>query len=175
MTEVTAHDQTDFADDERPWTLNLAIRLIVVMIIAGAFTLVLLIIRHDDLITVWAQGNPAVREILETRGLQAVKDGSIPPPRFIPVGITEFIVLAGLTGILAVFLRNGFEWARIGITLLLFFAAVAGIAGFRVGQPGVFTVCAVGMLVLAIALMVPLWHPLTTAYIHPREPDPLER
>ncbi|WP_300676629.1 hypothetical protein [Nocardioides sp.] len=154
--------------DPRPWSLTLALRLIVAMIVVGAVTVLLVIWRQDDLITVWAKGNPAAKELLASHGLEAVKEGSVTPPRFIPVAITEYIVLAGLVGVLAAFLRNGFEWARISITVLLFFTGVAAIAGFRVGQPTLFSVFSVILLVLFVALMVPLWHPATTAYLHPR-------
>jgi hypothetical protein len=122
---------------------------------------------------VWALGNPAVREVLETRGLQAVKDGSIPPPQFIPVAVTLYVVLAGLMGVLTVFLRNGFEWARLGITVSLFFAGVASVAGMRVGQPLLFDVVTLVLLGFFAVMMVPLWHRDTTSYIHEDPVDPL--
>ncbi|MFT4263217.1 MAG: hypothetical protein QM572_07545 [Nocardioides sp.] len=171
---ATSAGAADVDPDAPPWTLVLALRIIVGMILVGAATVVLVVVRQDDLIRVWAQGNSAVREVLETRGLDAVKNGSVTPPRFVPVGITEYVVLASLVGVLALFLRNGFEWARMAITVLLFFTGVAAFAGFRVGQPGLFSVCAVVLMAMFVALMVPLWHPATTAYIHERIEDPLE-
>jgi hypothetical protein len=156
--------------DERPASLTLALQLLAALVLLGAVTVVLIITRHDDLIRSWAEGNPAVREILQTRGLDAVKEGSVQPPQFIRVAITMYVVLASLIAVLGVFLNNGFEWARLGITVLLFFSAVAGIAGLRVGQPVAFAVCTVVGLALFAALMVPLWHPATTAYIH-ADPD----
>ncbi|GAA1961486.1 hypothetical protein GCM10009798_21560 [Nocardioides panacihumi] len=152
--------------DERPASLTLALRLLAALVVLGAVAVVLIVTRQDDLIRSWAEGNPAVREVLNTRGLEAVKEGSVQPPRFVPVAITLYVVLAGLTAVLGVFLNNGYEWARLGITVLLFFSAVAGIAGLRVGQPVVFDVCTVVGLALFAAMMVPLWHPDTTAYIH---------
>jgi hypothetical protein len=152
--------------DLRPLSLTLALRLIVAMVLVGAVTVLLVIWRQDDLIRVWAEGNPATKGLLASHGLDAVKEGSVTPPRFVPVAITEYIVLAGLVGMLAVFLRYGYEWARISITVLLFFAAVASVAGFRVGQPGLFSIVTVILIVLFAALMVPLWHPATTAYLH---------
>lgn len=174
VNEIDAPDPLAADPNERPWTLTLALRIIGAMVVLGAITVVLVVLRHDDLIRVWAEGNPAVREVLAHRGLQAVKEGSIPPPRFVPVGLTLFVVVAGLVGVLAMFLRNGFEWARIGITVLLFFTAVASVAGFRVGQPALFSFCTVVLMVMFVALMVPLWHPETTAYIHESIEDPLE-
>lgn len=156
--------------DERPASLTLALRLLAALVLLGAVVVLLIVTRQDDLIRSWAEGNPAVREVLHTRGLEAVKEGSVQPPRFIPVAITLYVVLAGLIAVLGVFLNNGYEWARLGITVLLFFSAVAGIAGLRVGQPVVFDVCTVVGLALFAAMMVPLWHPDTTAYIH-ADPD----
>jgi hypothetical protein len=151
--------------DERPASLTMALRLLAGLVLLGAVTVVLIVVRQDDLIRSWAEGNPAVREVLQTRGLDAVKEGSVQPPHFVPVAITLYVVLAGLVAVLGVFVVNGFAWARIGITLLLFFSAVAGVAGMRVGQPLTFTICTVIGLALFGALMAPLWHPDTTAYI----------
>jgi hypothetical protein len=156
--------------DERPPSLILALRLLAVLVLLGAVTVVLIVLMQDSLIRAWAEGNPAAREILETRGLEAVKEGSVQPPHFIPVAITLYVVLAGLVAVLGVFLSNGFEWARLGITVLLFFSAVAGVAGLRVGQPLTFDVCTIVCLAFFAAVMVPLWHPDTTAYIH-ADPD----
>jgi hypothetical protein len=156
--------------DERPASLTLALRLLAVLVLLGAVTVVLIVLRQDDLIRSWAEGNPAVREVLETRGLDAVKEGSVQPPQFTRVAITMYVVLAGLIAVLGVFLNNGFEWSRLGITVLLFFSAVAGVAGLRVGQPITFSVCTVVGLALFAAVMVPLWHRDTTAYIH-ADPD----
>lgn len=156
--------------DERPASLTLALQLLAALVLLGAVAVVLIVVLRDDLIRSWAEGNPAVHEILQTRGLDAVKQGSVQPPQFIRVAITLYVVLAGLVAVLGVFLSNGFEWARLGITALLFFSGVAGVAGLRVGQPTTFAVCTVIGLALFAALMVPLWHPDTTAYIH-TEPD----
>lgn len=156
--------------DERPMSLRLAVRLLWTLMVVGAITVVLIVIREDDLIRSWAEGNPAAREILQTRGLDAVKDGSVAPPQFVPVAITLYVVLASLVWVLTVFLRNGFEWARSGITVLLVFTAIASVGGMRVGQPLLFDVCTVICLLLAAATLVPMWHPRTTAYIHD-DPD----
>lgn len=152
--------------DERPASLNLALRMLWLLVAAGFVAVLLIILRTDDLIRAWAMGNPAVKEVLETRGLKAVKEGSVAPPHFVPVAITLYVVVAGLVSVLGVFLRNGFEWARVGITVTLAFGIFASVGGFRVGQPVLFVVWACVCLVIVAALMVPMWHPATTAYIH---------
>ncbi|MFT4286854.1 hypothetical protein [Nocardioides sp.] len=160
--------------DVRPASLNLALRMLWVLIAAGFVAVLLVVFRTDDLVRAWAEGNPAVREVLETRGLKAVKEGSVTPPHFVPVATTLYVVVAGLVAVLGVFLRNGFEWARVGITATLVFGIVASVGGFRVGQPGLFIAWACVCVVIFLALMVPLWHPATTAYIHAPidEPEP---
>jgi len=156
--------------DERPASLTLALQLLAALVVLGAVAVVLIVVLRDDLVRSWAEGNPAVRELLRTGGLEAVEQGSVQPPQFVRVAITLYVVLAGVIAVLGVFLSNGYEWARLGITALLFFSGVAGVAGLRVGQPTTFAVCTVVGLALFAALMVPLWHPDTTAYIH-ADPD----
>jgi hypothetical protein len=165
MTDVRTSERSARVD-ERPASLTLALQLLAALVLLGAVTVVLIIVQQDALIRSWAEGNPAVREVLERRGLEAVKEGSVQPPHFVPVAVTLYVVLACLVAVLGVFLSNGFEWARLSITVLLFFSAVAGVAGLRVGQPVTFAVCTVVGLALFAAMMVPLWHPDTTAYIH---------
>lgn len=152
--------------DERPMSLRVAVQLLWALLVVGAVTVVLIVLREDDLIRTWAEGNAAAREILQRQGLEAVKDGSVQPPQFVPVAVTMYVVLASLVWVLGVFLRNGFEWARSGITVVLVFTSIAAIGGMRVGQPRLFDVCTVVCLVLVGALLVALWHPRTTAYIH---------
>ncbi|HEY0890130.1 MAG TPA: hypothetical protein VGE38_11015 [Nocardioides sp.] len=152
--------------DERPMSLRLAVQMLWALLVVGAVTVLLIVLREDDLIRTWAEGNRATREILERQGLEAVKDGSVQPPQFVPVAVTMYVVLAALVWVLGVFLRNGFEWARSGITVVLVFSGVAAVGGMRVGQPTLFDVCTVVCLVLVAALLVALWHPRTTAYIH---------
>ena len=156
--------------DERPMSLRLAVRLLWTLMVLGAATVVLIVMREDDLIRTWAEGNAATRETLQSQGLDAVKDGSVAPPQFVPVAITLYVVLASLVWVLTIFLRNGFEWARSGITVLLVFTAIASIGGMRVGQPALFDVGTMVCLALAAATLAPMWHPATTAYIH-ADPD----
>src|SRR5438128_12352555 len=57
--------------DERPASLTLALRLLAALVLLGAVAVLLIAARQDDLIRSWAEGNPAVREVLHTRGLEA--------------------------------------------------------------------------------------------------------
>lgn len=163
--------------DERPGALRLAMRLLRALLLAGAVSVLLMVLRTDDLVRAWAEGNPATRDVLREQGLEAVKDGSVTPPHFVPVAITLFVTLALLLGVLGVFVSNGFEWSRIGMTLVIFFSGVAGIAAIRTDPPALFTGCIVVCTALGLGLLACLWHPSTSAYIHadPYDDSPVDR
>ena len=155
--------------DERPRSLVLALRLLNALLVVGAITVLLLVWRQDDLIRAWAEGNPAARELLATRGLEALKhapEGQVAPPHFVPVAITLYVVMAALLWILGVFVGNGFEWSRLGITLLLVFSGVAGVGAIRTDPPLLFVVLTSVCIGLGAMVLAFLWSPATTAYIH---------
>lgn len=156
----------DAASDRIPSTISWAVKLLYALLAAGAVTVLLIAIRQDDLITAWAKDNPATKEILETLGLQAVKDSSVAPPQFIPVAITLYVVMGGLVAIFAIFLRYGYEWARICLTLVLIISIVVGVAAFLVGQPLLFDICTVVLIGLLVVAMVPMWMRASTAFLH---------
>ncbi len=152
--------------DERPGALKLAVRLLRALLLAGAVSVLLMLLRTDDLTRAWAEGNPATRDVLRDQGLEAVKDGAVAPPHFVPVALTLFVTLALLLGVLGVFVSNGFEWSRIGMTLVLFFTGVAGVAAIRTDPPALFVVCIAICTALGLGVLACLWHPATSAYIH---------
>lgn len=178
-------DQADaaeaaFADEERPASLVWALRLLGVLVLFGAIVAVLMVVRSDDLIRAWADGNPSAKRILDRYGLEVLKH---PPatwpgtdtdytgaraPHFVAPALTLFAVLASLVAVLSVFVRNGFEWARICLTAIIFFAAVASIGGIRTGPPFLFEILPIVAIALGLAVIVLLWLPATTRYIHPR-------
>lgn len=171
---------TAFADEERPAPLVWALRVLGVLVAFGALVAVLMVIRSDDLIRAWANGNPSAQRILERYGIEFLKH---PPtywpgtqtaytgaraPHFVAPAITLFVVLASLVGVLAIFLRNGFEWARICLTLIIFFAAVASVGGILTNPPALFVVLPIIAIALGATIVVLVWLPATTRYIHPR-------
>ena len=155
------------ADLERPATLAYALRALAALIVVSGITVVLICVFHESLIRSWAEGNVEARQILHSEGLEAVEQGSVRPPHFVVPSITLFFSVGGLLAVLAMFLRNGFEWARIGITVLLAFGTVATVAALTTGLPALFVVCAVVAIVVGAAAIVPMWMPATTRYIHP--------
>jgi hypothetical protein len=155
----------------KPASVTRAIWLSWALVLLGAVTTALTVILRDDLIRAWAEGRADIRRILETQGLQAVKDGAVQPPAFVPVAVVLFIVMAMLIWILLVFFGNGYNWARVSLTALLVLTAVGTVAGLRTGPPTVFVVLCYLSFVLELAAVVFLWHPDTNAFLR-GEPVP---
>jgi len=150
---------------DQPASLTWARRALAAVVGLGAVTTVLIVVLRDDLIRSWAEGRRDIRRILETQGLDAVKEGAVHPPAFVPVAVVMFIVVAGLIWVLAAFLNGGYNWARVCLTLLLFFLAVGTIAGLRTGAPPVFAVLSVASFPLEAVAVWFLWHRDTGAYL----------
>jgi hypothetical protein len=157
--------------DERPASLTWALRLIGVLVLFAGVVVLLMVLRNDDLIRAWAQGNPSAKRVLETEGIEALKhpatDNRVRAPHFIAPAVTLYGVLVGLIWVLSVFLRNGFEWARICLTVLLLFTAVASVGGILTGPPALFVVLTVIAIAIGVSALVLAWMPDTTRYIHP--------
>jgi len=171
-----ARPQTD--GEERPRSLTWALRLLGVLVLFGGIVVVTMIVRHDDLIRAWAEGNPSARRILETEGIDALKDvpdGKTQPPAFITPAVTLFGTLALLVWVLGVFLRNGFEWARICITAVLLVIVVCGVGGLLTGPPPLFVAATFVGFLLAAVCVVLMWLPGSTHYIHPRAEEKVSR
>jgi hypothetical protein len=162
---------------ERPASLNWAVRFLAAVVALGLVAVALVVLLRDDLIRTWANGHRDLRRLLATQGLDAVKDGPVHPPAFVPVALVLFVVVAALIWVLANFLRGGFGWARIVLTVTLFFLAVGTVAGLRTGQPGVFVAVSVVSFPLEAAAVYFLWHRDTGEFLRSGYDDPraLER
>ena len=86
-------------------------------------------------------------------------------PAFVPVALVLFVVVALLIWVLAAFLRSGYGWARMSLTVTLFFLAVGTIAGLRTGAPAMFMVLSVASFPIEAAAVYFLWHKDTSAYL----------
>jgi hypothetical protein len=106
---------------EQPVSVTRARQLLAALVALGAVVTVLIVVLHDQLIRSWAEGRPDMRRVLRTEGLDAVKNGEVHVPAFVPVALVLFVVVAGLIWVLTAFLRGGYNWARIALTLTLFF------------------------------------------------------
>jgi hypothetical protein len=149
----------------RPSSVTRAIRMHWLLVLLALVVVVLTVVLNDELIRTWAQGRPDLRRVLETQGLQAIKDGEVRPPAFVAPAITLFVVVGLLMWMLLVFFANGNNWARLALTALLFFAAVTTVAGIRTDPPGVFVVLSVVSMVLEVVAVAYLWHPDTTRFL----------
>jgi hypothetical protein len=150
---------------QQPASLTWAQRMLAALVALGLVTTVLIVVLRDQLIRSWAEGRPDLRKVLREQGLEAVKSGEVHVPAFVPVAVVLFVVVAMLIWVLDAFLRGGYNWARVSLTLTLFFLAVGTVAGLRTGAPQVFMVLSVASFPLEAAAAYFLWHKDTSAYL----------
>jgi hypothetical protein len=150
---------------QQPASLTWALRMLSAVVALGAVVTVLMVLLRDQLVRSWAEGRPDLRRVLRTQGLDAVKDGEVHVPAFVPVALVLFVVVAGLVWVLAAFLRGGYPWARVALTVTLFFLAVGTIAGLRTGAPGTFMALSVVSFPIEAAAAYFLWHRDTSAFL----------
>ena len=148
-----------------PASVTWASRLLGGLVALGAVITLLTVVLQDQLIRSWAEGRKDTRKVLRTRGLDAVKNGEVQVPHFIPVALTLSVVVALLIWVLTMFLRGGYGWARVALTLTLFFLAVGTIAGLRTGAPVTFAVLSIASFPLELAAAYFLWHRDTGAFL----------
>jgi hypothetical protein len=150
---------------QQPSSLVWATRLLAAVVGLGAVVTVLMLVLRDELVRSWADGRPDTRRVLRTQGLDAVKNGDVHVPAFVPVALVLFVVVAGLVWVLTAFVRGGYAWARTALTLTLFFLAVGTIGALRTGAPATFMVLAVASFPLEVAAACFLWHRDTGDYL----------
>lgn len=121
------------------------------LVALSGLTALLTVLMRDDLVRAWAEGHP--------------DETGVKPPSFVPVAIVLFVVFALLAGVLTMFLRSGHNWARISLTVLVGFMAVATLAGLRTEPPALFMAVSLVSVVLDVMLLFFLWHRDTSAYI----------
>ena len=148
-----------------PASVTWAMRMLAILVVLGAVVTALIVLLQDQLIRAWAEGRPDTRRVLRTRGLEAVKNGEVHVPQFIPVALTLFVVVALLIWVLSAFLRGGFGWARVALTIALFFIAVGTVAGLRTGAPALFMALSVASFPVEAAAAYFLWHKDTTDFL----------
>jgi len=142
--------------------------MLAAVVALGAVVTGLTVVLRDQLIRTWAEGRRDLRRVLRTQGLDAVKNGDVHVPEFVPVALVLFVVVAGLIWVLVAFLRGGYKWARVALTATLFFLAVGTVAALRTGTPTTFTVLSVLSFPLEAAAAYFLWHKDTGAYLDQR-------
>jgi len=152
-------------DAHHPASVTWARRMLAALVALGALVTILIVVLRDQLIRTWAQGRPDLRRVLRTQGLDAVKNGEVHVPAFVPVALVLFVVVALLIWVLGAFLHGGYGWARIALTATLFFLAVGTIAGLHTGAPTTFVLLAALSFPIEAAALYFLWHRDTGAYL----------
>jgi hypothetical protein len=150
---------------QHPASLAWATRMLAAVVALGGVVTLLTVVLRDQLIRSWAEGRPDLRRVLRTEGLEAVKHGEVAVPAFVPVAVVLFVVVAALIWVLTAFMRSGYNWARIALTVTLFFLAVVTIAGLRTGLPATFMVLSLVSFPVEVAAAYFLWHKDTSAYL----------
>jgi hypothetical protein len=151
-----------------PASVTLAIRLVWLLVAILGVTAILTALMHDDLVRVWAEGNPEAKALVESGGVEALEASSISVPSFAPLAFATFFVLAGFALVLAAFLRTGHDWARHSIAALVLFAGFATVIPVVRGLPVAFLVPAVASLLVDAALLWLLYRRETSAYLRGR-------
>ena len=160
---------------QQPASLTWASRALAAVVALGLLTTLLMVVLRDQLIRSWAEGRRDLRRVLNTQGLDGIKNGEVHVPAFVPVAVVMFVVVALLIWVLTAFLRSGYNWARMSLTVTLIFLAVGTIGGLRVGAPTVFMVLSVASFPLEAVAIYFLWHKDTSAYLRGTwvaDPDP---
>lgn len=148
---------------ERPSSVDNALRVVLaISVVSGVITLLTWVFR-TDLVLAWAEGNAGARALLREGGIEAV-EASLTVPGFVPVVVTSFVVLLMLLGVMAVFFREGFTWARICLGSVAVFGVFLAVLSIASGIPTLFEVLSGVMVVLCVLLLVFLLHPSTGRY-----------
>ena len=153
-----------------PTAVTRSIQALVALMVLSAMTTALMALMRNRLILSWATSRPG--------RLDDYRDGAVRPPAFVPVAIVLFVVVAALIAVLLVYLRNGEGWARLCLSALVVFTAVATIGALVTTPPAEFVVLAYASLVIEAVALGCLWHPTTSAYLAGRwvpQPDPAAR
>lgn len=137
---------------QHPTSVTRAIQLLLGLVVAGLVVTVLVVVFREDLEEAWSAGHPA--------------DSAIEPLEFVPVVITLYVVVALLALTLIPFFRAGANWARYSLTAMVLVIGISTVAVLRTDVPTLFVVVSIASLVLDALILVFLWHPDTSRYMH---------
>jgi hypothetical protein len=132
---------------QRPTAVVVATWAAVGAVAMVALTAVLTVVLHGELVDAWARGRTDIT--------------AVQPPAFAPVAITMSVVLAVLVGVLLSFFRNGYDWARVVLSVVAVLLGVTACAVLRTHPPTLFLAVAVVSVAVDLTAAVALWHPDT--------------
>lgn len=148
-----------------PASVVMSIRLAWAIVAVSGLTALLTWLLRDDLVRAWARGNREAMEQLSQGGIEALDQSSISVPSLVPLAVTSFVIIAGLTLVLVAFLRGGHGWARWCLVVLIAGSMFSTGVTLSRGLPWAFVIFAALSLVLQVALLRFLFHPDTSKYL----------
>lgn len=148
-----------------PASVTTSIRLAWSIVVLSALTALLTWLLRDDLVRAWARGNREAMEQLTEGGIEGLDQSSISVPSLVPLAVTSFVIIAGLTLVLTAFLRGGHGWARWCMVVLIAGSMFSTAVTISRGLPWAFVIFAALSLVLQLALLRFLFHPDTSKYL----------
>lgn len=148
-----------------PASVTMSIRLAWAIVALSGLTALLTWWLRDDLVRAWARGNSEAMEQLREGGLEGLYQSSISVPELVPLAVTSFVIIAGLTLVLVAFLRGGHGWARWCMVVLIAGSMFSTGVTVSRGLPWAFVVFAALSVVLQLALLRFLFHPDTSKYL----------
>lgn len=153
---------------DRPRSVRSVSTLLLVLVVLLGVAVVLARVLRDDLVLAWAAGDDTAGPLVAAGGLDALEQSAIAVPSFPMLAVTAFVVFGMLVGVLLVFLRQGYGWARVGLTLAVLFLGSVAALGLGVGVPAPFVALLAASLAVDAALLVLLWHRDTTGFLRRR-------
>ncbi len=135
----------------RPPAVRIASWLVWVMIAAGLLVCVLVVVRRDELGTVWSP-------------IQ-VGDSTVRPVEFVPVILVLYGVTAVLSATLIALFVAGHNWARHSLAAIVAGVGLVAAATVRTDPPTLVDGMAIVAAVLSSVTLVFLWHPQSRWFV----------
>lgn len=149
---------------ERPTSVTRALQALAALCVAAGIFTLLVVVRRDELVLAWAEGNPGARAILRDGGIEAV-EANLVVPGFVPVVVTSFVTFLCLVGVFAVFFKGGFTWGRVCLGVIALFGVFLAVLGIASDIPTLFDVLAAGLVALCLWLLFELFRPQTSHWL----------
>ncbi len=139
---------------QRPASLVLAVRLVLLLAAVALVMVVLAVVLDDELVA--ASGMAG-----------ASADDTRVPPSFTPVVAVLYVTVVSLVLVLVAFVLAGHNWARHCLAAAHLVLAIGGVAGLRTMPSPPYVVVIAGSLVVEALVVFFLYRPDTSAYLLP--------
>lgn len=146
-------------ESTRPPAVVLACWLVWAMVLGGLLVCVMVVVKRDDLGAVWSP--------------MQVGDSTVQPVEFVPVILVLYGVTAVLAATLIALFRDGHNWARHSLAVIVVGIFLVTVATVRTDPPALINASAVAAAVLSAVTLVFLWHPQSREFMRaPEQPEP---